>query len=204
MTGNERFRQAIRAIDAANAADPNEIEVRGRQRPKELAHAELMTEWVERLRPDANEALLLAARAHHIRRWTRPRSSYPDGRAGYLRWRRELYDFHADQVGQILAEVGYDDQTVRRVQDLVAKRNQPARGVSDDPDTRALEDALCLVFVETQFRTLASQLDDGEKIVDIVRKTVQKMSAEGRAAALSLPLDADERAIIERAAGSHS
>ena len=37
-------------------------EVRGERRPKELAHAVLMTEWVQALDPDADEAQLLAAR----------------------------------------------------------------------------------------------------------------------------------------------
>ena len=40
---DERFARAIAAIDAANADDPNTIVVAGLVRPKELAHAELMT-----------------------------------------------------------------------------------------------------------------------------------------------------------------
>src|SRR4051812_20101271 len=113
-----RFDRAIAAIDAANADDPNRIVVRGVERPKELAHAELMTEWVGRLRPDAGEALLLAARAHHIRRWTSPRSDYPEGRKGYLRWRTDLHKVHADAVGHILEAEGYDAATIARVQDV--------------------------------------------------------------------------------------
>jgi hypothetical protein len=194
-----RFRRAIEAIDAANADDPNRVVVRGEERPKELAHAELMTEWVERLRPDAPEALLLAARAHHIRRWTVPRSSYPEGRAGYLKWRRHLHERHAEDVAGILTSAGYDGDTVARVQALVAKRAQPARGVSDDADMRALEDALCLVFVETQFAELADRLDE-EKMVEVVRKTLAKMSDEAKALALSLPLRPDDLRLVEEAA----
>ena len=97
------FEQAIVAIDAANADDPNTIEVRGEVRPKELAHAELMTEWLARLDPDADEAQRLAARAHHLRRWTLPRALFPEGRAGYLRWRTVLKKQHAEEVGAILA-----------------------------------------------------------------------------------------------------
>ena len=77
---SDRLRQAFDAIDAANADDPNQIRVRGKLRPKELAHANLATEWVERLRPDAGDALRLAARGHHVRRWTIPRTEYPEGR----------------------------------------------------------------------------------------------------------------------------
>jgi hypothetical protein len=190
---DSRFDRAIAAIDAANADDPNRIVVRGEERPKELAHAELMTEWIGRLRPDAGEALLLAARAHHIRRWTVPRGDYPEGRAGYLRWRTGLHKVHADQVGLILTAEGYDEATIGRVQDIVRKRN-----LAKDADVQTLEDALCLVFVETQFRELADRLDE-EKMVDVVRKTLAKMSDHGKAFALAMDLPGPDRRLLELA-----
>jgi hypothetical protein len=188
-----RFDQAIVAIDAANADDPNTIVIDGVQRPKELAHAELMTEWVSRLRPNASEELLLAARAHHVRRWMVPRSSYPDGRAGYLRWRRDLHQRHAAVVGAIMTDAGYEATAIARVQDIVRKR-----GLGRDDDVQALEDALCLVFIQTQFAELAEKLDR-PKMVDVVRKTLVKMSEAGRTLALSLELPAEDRALIEEA-----
>ena len=194
---DDRLARAVAAIDAANADDPNTVvapaEEQGVTRPKELAHAELMTAWVSRLRPDASEALLLAARAHHIRRWVVPRASYPEGRAGYLRWRRDLHERHATDVGVILDEAGYDATMIARVQDIVRKRN-----LARDPEVQVLEDALCLVFIETQFGELAAKLDR-PKMVDVVRKTLKKMSAQGQAMALSLELPPDDRALIEEA-----
>src|SRR5437899_5560016 len=77
VASSERFARAIAAIDAGNADDPNVVAVRSRTGPKEILHAELVSEWVERLQPDAAEALLLAARGHHYRRWTVPRASVP-------------------------------------------------------------------------------------------------------------------------------
>lgn len=189
----QRFDRAIAAIDGANADDPNRVVVRGVERPKELAHAELMTEWIGKLRPDAGEALLLAARAHHIRRWMTPRSDYPEGRSGYLRWRTGLHKLHADEVGRILAGEGYDEATISRVQEIVRKRD-----LAHDPDVQALEDALCLVFVETQFHDLAARLDD-EKMVDVVRKTLAKMSDRGKAFALAIDLPGPDRDLLERA-----
>jgi hypothetical protein len=105
-------------------------------------------------------------------------------------------------VGRILSEVSYDADTIARVQTLVAKKDQPARGVSDDADARAMEDALCLVFVDTQLRSLADQLGDHEKIVEVVRRTLRKMSPAGLAAALELPLEDRDRALIEQAAAA--
>jgi len=169
-----RFERAIAAIDAANADDPYTIAVAGEERPKELAHAELVTTWVRRLRPDPSEELLLAARAHHLRRWAVPRASYPEGRAGYLRWRRDLHRIHARDVAEILQREGYDEASVRRVQDIVQKRN-----LKSDPEVQVLEDALCLVFLETQLDELVERLEP-EKAADVLTKTLEKMTPEGR------------------------
>jgi hypothetical protein len=190
----ERFARAVAEIDRANADDPNRIMVRGELRPKELAHAELVTEWVRRLDPEPSEALLLAARAHHIRRWMSPRSSYPTGRVGYLRWRRELHQFHADEVGQILQRTGYDDETIERVQRIVAKRD-----LGKDSEAQVLEDALCLVFIETQFDDVRRRLDR-EKMLDVVRKTLRKMSDEAIGLAATIDIAEEDRALILEAA----
>ena len=135
--------------------DPVRIVVRGEERPKELAHAELVTEWVRRLDPAPSDELLLAARAHHLRRWVIPRSSYPTGRSGYLRWRKAEHAQHAEDVARILDAAGYDDAAVTRVQDLVRKRGLGRDPATRDPDAQTLEDALCLVFLETQLTDLA-------------------------------------------------
>ena len=183
---------AFDAIDAANAGDPNTITVRGSVRPKEQAHAELAVEWVRRLVDDQSDALLLAARAHHVRRWEIPRSSEPEGRAGYLRWKRRLQQHHAAVVGEVLAGL-VDPAVVERVQSIVRKE-----ALRTDPEVQALEDALCLVFVETQFGELTDQLGE-DHMVDVVAKTLRKMSPSGRSAALELPLDESAVRIVGRA-----
>lgn len=188
-----RFDAAIAAIDAANAGDPHSIEVRGEVRPKELAHAELMTEWVRALDPHADEAQLLAARAHHLRRWSLPRSTYPEGRAGYLRWRTALRRQHSAEVAEILEGVGYEPEVVERVQAIVEKK-----GLGSDPAVQVHEDALCLVFLETQLADTVDRLGE-DKVLDVVRKTAAKMSPAGLARAADLPLRPQDHALIERA-----
>src|SRR5690606_7752304 len=111
--------------------------VDGVERAKELVHAEAMTAWVLRLSPDADEAQLLAARAHHLRRWAVPRSSYPEGRAGYLRWRADQKRRHAEEVAVLLRAAGYDESVVERVGAIVRKE-----GLAHDPAVQAHEDAL--------------------------------------------------------------
>jgi len=84
---------------------------------------------------------------------------------------------------------------VRRVGDLLHKRGL-ARG---DAEAQALEDAMCLVFLETQFHDLAQRLPEA-KLIDVTRKTLRKMSAEAIAEAVALPLDPADRRLLERAA----
>ena len=78
----ERFRAAIGRIDDANRDDPNREMHQGRECPRELLYAERMSAWLERLAPGAAEAVQLAARAQHIRRWEIPRNRYPMDREG--------------------------------------------------------------------------------------------------------------------------
>jgi Domain of unknown function (DUF4202) len=187
---------ALAAIDAANADDPNVITVDGVERPKELAHAELMTRWVRTLDPDCSEVQLLAARAHHLRRWTIPRASYPDGRSGYLRWRTALKRQHAEDVGTILRDAGYDEAAVDRVQAIVRKQ-----GLGQDRAVQVHEDALCLVFLETQLDDLADKLGD-DKTIEVLQKTAKKMSPAGLDAARGLRLSPPAAALLERALAS--
>ena len=72
---------------------------------------------------DADDAQRVAARAHHLRRWALPRSDYPEGRAGYLRWRTAQAKRHAAEVAEIVvAAVGYDDAFAADVSAIVAKK----------------------------------------------------------------------------------
>ncbi|MCH2169439.1 DUF4202 domain-containing protein [Myxococcota bacterium] len=193
--GSDRLSRAIAAIDAANADDPQVIVVHGKSRPKEQAHAELATTWVEALcdEPDGpSEVLRLAARAHHLRRWEIPRSTYPEGRRGYHRWRRDLQAFHADGVAAILEELDYGPAEVERVRALVTKQKL------SDPETQILEDALCLVFLETQFHELAERLDE-DKLIDVTRRTLAKMSSRAIACAGQLELAPGDLEKIQRA-----
>lgn len=194
LTGrSDRFRAAITAVDAANAGDPEVIVVEGAEVPKELAHARMMCDWVLRLDPDADELQLIAARAHHLRRWALPRSDFPEGRSGYLRWRTAQKKRHAADVGRLMADAGYGPGDTDRVAAIVRKQ-----GLADDPAVQTHEDALCLVFLGTQFDDLAGRLGQ-EKMVDVLAKTMKKMSPAGLAATAGVGLGDRARALLDRA-----
>ena len=191
-----RFAAALRRFDDANARDPNTELAAGSPQPRELLYARRLTDWVLRLQPDASEALRLAARCQHLCRWEIPRASYPMDRVGYLKWRAELKKFHAHKSAEILRELGYADGLVAQVHALNLKQNFP-----NDPDSRVLEDALCLVFLEFQFAELAARTDD-DKMINALRKSWQKMTEPARQAALKLSFGAREMALIQRALGA--
>ena len=195
MSNEQRFQEAIHRIDAANAQDPHTEVADGQEAPKELVYGQRMSAWVERLRRDAPEAVLLAARAQHIRRWAIPRDQFPIDRPGYHKWRTTLYKFHADEAAAILRDVGYDEETIARVADLLQKKR-----LKTDRDAQTIEDAAALVFLEHHAVEFALRDDMTEdKLVDILRKTWNKMSPDGRRAALSLNMPANLKSLIGKA-----
>jgi hypothetical protein len=176
----ERFTQAIRRFDAANGEDPEREVVDGVPVPKQLVYAQRMTAWLERYAPDASEALRLAARSQHIRRWVIPRDHYPMDLRGYLQWRTTLGRFHADTAATILRDVGYEE------------------GLKRDPEVQCLEDVICLVFLESYCADFAGQ-HDAAKALSVLRKTWNKMSERGRQVARAASLPPGVRRMIDAA-----
>jgi hypothetical protein len=189
----QRFEAALLRFDGENSRDPNSEVADGVSRPREWLYAQRLTKWVLQLCPEASEELRLAARCQHLCRWEIPRQSYPMTRAGYLQWRAALKKFHAQKAGDILRETGYPEEMIRRVQDLNLKSHFP-----DDPESRVLEDALCLVFLEFQLAGLAAKTD-ADKTINALQKSWQKMTGPARAEALKLNYGDREKALLERA-----
>ena len=166
--------QVFAAIDAANAADPRLED----GQPVELLYGQRMTAEQERLHPDAPDALAIACRGQHIERWMLPRDSYPDGREGYLHWRREQGRRHAERVMQIMAEAGYPPADAEAAGRMIRKE-----GIKRDPQVQALEDVACFTFISHYLGDFAPT-QEPEKLERIVALTARKMSPDARARAL--------------------
>jgi hypothetical protein len=188
-----RLARVIAEIDQANAHDPNAISVGGAEEPAELVYSRRMSAMLERFAPEASELLKIAAHAQHIERWTSPRSAYPDGRIGYLRWRNDLKNYHAERTGQLMSACGYGDAEIARVKALIKKEK-----LKYDADAQALEDVVCLVFLEDYLGEFAGKHDEA-KVIDILRKTWVKMSPKAQAAALKLKLTKQMSDVVSRA-----
>ncbi|HVW19702.1 MAG TPA: DUF4202 domain-containing protein [Opitutaceae bacterium] len=191
MTGPHA--QARSLIDAAHAGDPSRA---ADGRPAELVYAERMEAWVARLVPEAPPILRLAARCQHLERWSVPRASFPEGKAGYFAWRKSLYAKQSARARELLLAAGVPPAEAAEAEAWVAKS-----GLKTNPGSQALEDAACLVFLETEIGAFAAQHADypREKFVEIVRKTWRKMSGPAQALARGIALPPGLGAIVAEA-----
>jgi len=183
----------LSAIDRANAADPTLEQVDANCEPAALLYGQRMSQVLDEFAPEAGELLRIAVRGQHIERWKRPRKDYPEGRAGYLTWRRDAARYHAERVCELMAAEGYDAASMQRVASLIRKE-----AIKRDADAQTLEDVACLVFMRAYFSPFADKRTP-EELYRIVEKTARKMSPEGRRAALLLPLPAELVPAIEAA-----
>jgi len=188
-----KYQQVIHKIDQENAQDPNREFHDEKEFPKELIYSYRMTEWLNKMDPDASEELQIAARAQHICRWVIPREEYPMDRKGYHQWRTKLKEFHAAKTASIMKEFGYDEDTIDRVKSLILKKR-----MKTDPESQMLEDVVCLVFLENYFQDF-SQKHEEEKIKEIIQKIWRKMSDMGRTTASQLQLNPEAEKLIREA-----
>lgn len=176
------YAAARESIDAAHRADPS-LSTDGQ--PAELIYADRIEAWVQKLVPDASPLLLLAARCQHLERWQTPRNTYPEGRQGYLAWRRFLYTRQAQRAKELLLAAGVDAAEADDAYQWISKS-----GLKVNAGTQALEDAAILVFLENEIGDFAAQHADytREKFIHILRKSWRKLSPAAQQQALQLNL----------------
>ncbi len=166
----EMLETVLAAIDAANAKDPRSEA----GQPEALLYGQRMSQECARLFPEAAETLQIAARGQHVERWVLARSDYPEGRAGYLKWRRDLAVHHATRVSGFMGAAGFDVSARADVEKMLRKE-----GIKRDPKVQALEDIICFVFLKWYFAPFADKHPE-DKVQRIVEKTARKMSDAAR------------------------
>jgi tRNAThr (cytosine32-N3)-methyltransferase len=190
------YTRARELIDAAHAADPT-VDPDGQ--PAELVYAGQIEAWVAKLVPAASPLLRLAARCQHLERWSVPRATFPEGKAGYLAWRRSLYVKQAARAKELLLLAGVAPAEADEAATWVSKT-----GLKSNPGTQALEDAAVLVFLESEISAFAAQHAEypREKFIDILRKSWRKLSPHAQALAGTLTLPPDIAALVREATAS--
>jgi len=183
--------KAFEIIDQINRNDPNMEMVNGQAQPKEWLYGLRMSECLANFMPDAPSELQIAARAQHIKRWSVPRADYPMGREGYNNWRRGLGVLHANEAIKVAELVDCSQAQIEAIGRMLRKEK-----IKRDPLVQALEDVM--VFLTFYFSDFAAKHSE-EKIVRIVQKTWAKMSEQGHQAALKLPFNEPEQALLAKA-----
>ena len=148
------FDQTLVALDALHAEDPRQVEVQGESLPQELWHGRRMSAWLERLHASPDELTQLAVRGQHLQRWQVSRHEYPEGRVGYLTWRRDQGQRAGETTARLMQEAGYAPAEAERVSRMIRKQ-----GLGRDEGTQAVEDCACLVFLENYFGDFAKKVE---------------------------------------------
>ena len=189
------FTHVSQQLAALHAQDPRCKIFTGRSLPYEALYAQRMLHWTRTMQPEASEELLLAVDAQHLQRWLLPRESYAMDRKGYLLWREELKKIHAEKLADLMRTAGYPETSIQKASQLIRRKQ-----MASDPDGQTLEDAACLTFLELDFADLLAKTKS-TKMIEILQKTWKKMSAQGQALALQLPLGPAEQTLIKVALG---
>jgi hypothetical protein len=193
MPPDTPFHQTITALDALHAEDPRRVEVDGESLPMELWHGRRMSDWLETLHEAPDELVQLAVRGQHLQRWQVPRGEYPEGRVGYLTWRRDQGKRAGETTAALMIEAGYSAEEADKVARMIRKQ-----GLGRDEGTQAVEDCACLVFLENYFGDFSKQIDH-DHLIRIVQMTWKKMSPRAHELALGLPMSGEARALVEEA-----
>ena len=193
MPDKSPFQHAMAELDALHAEDPRRVEHEGTSLAHELWHAGRMSAWLERVVEEPSELMQLAVRSQHLQRWKIPRSEYPEGRVGYLTWRRDQGKRAGETTARVMQVAGYSATDAATVASMIRKQ-----GLGRDPGAQAVEDCACLVFLESYFADFSRQVEH-DHLVRIVQKTWGKMSSRARELALELSMSDEARAVIEEA-----
>jgi hypothetical protein len=198
MINSDQFEKAITTFDAYNLNDPHQEEYEGKLVSKEMVYAQRMSSRLSDFYPSAPEYLKLAAHCQHIGRWEIPRESYPMDKKGYLQGRNVLKTHHAKLAEQILISCRYDQGTIDKVKFLLLKKE-----LTTNPDTKILEDVICLVFIEHYLEEFAEK-HEPKKVIDILGKTLKKMSPRAIEEAGKIPVSEKIKILIQQALQARS
>lgn len=181
------FNAIISEIDKINNEDPNIID----SLPRELIYSKRMIDTLLKYNPDAEDDLKVAVYGQHIKRWAYPRSEYPEGRAGYLKWRQDLYKIHAALVFESILDAGGEQGFADSVKDIMVNK------VSGKGNSQLLEDTACLVFLEYYLDEFINKHTE-DKLISIIKKTWSKMSSSAHDAALKIPFTDKQSLLINK------
>ena len=189
----ELLKRGIDALVKRHQSDPNKESINGIDYPAELLYAQRMADALAKYVPDASKPLQLAAWSHHIMRWEVARSLYPMGKSGYYQWRQHVLKHQLKVTKDVLTEVGISSAEVDLVTTYMQKDNRRTC-----TEAQTVEDIACVVFVVYYLEAFAQKHSE-EKVIDIIRKTMLKVSEKGKVYLSKLALNSSLNALLAKA-----
>ncbi len=172
MITDEQYKIASGKIDNAHSGDISSVTENGIELPCELLYSMRMVQVLELFNPGSTYVLKLAVQCQHLQRWGIPRADFPFDRRGYHEWRRVVMDYQLNITSLILTETGINEADILLVSDTL--KNQ---GNKSHIEAQIIMDIACLVFLKWYMEPFASK-HQNEKVMDIMKKTIRKMSQE--------------------------
>lgn len=191
MISEAQYQKAKAKIDQEHSLDLSIQTDNGIEYPAELLYSNRMLSILDLVLPESNNVIKLAAQCQHLKRWQVPRDLYPYDRRGYHEWRRVVMDFQLEQTRIILSEAGIDDADITEITKILHEQ-----GNKLNRDSQVIMDTACLVFLRWYMEPFASK-HQNEKVADILKKTMRKMSSHGVKLIQKLELSSTSKQLIE-------
>ncbi|MDR3642698.1 MAG: DUF4202 family protein [Candidatus Doudnabacteria bacterium] len=137
--------------------------------PKDIKHFERTVYWLKQLRPEADEALCIAAFAHDTERAFRESSSHPAAGSSPKGFRdEEFLTYHQNKGAEIIADFlkqqNAPQEMTDRVQMLISKHE-----VGGNEDQNLLKDADSVSYFENQMNHFLT-----EKVAAVGKEKVRE------------------------------
>jgi hypothetical protein len=194
MITDEQYKKATEEIEKVHSTDISTETENGISYPAELLYSNRMLAILDLVSPDCSNAMKLAAQCQHFQRWGVPRSDFPYDRRGYHQWRRVVMEYQLKQMQQLLSEVTLDEEDIRWIMNTLRKQ-----GDKSDSDAQIIMDTACLVFLKWYMEPFAKK-HETEKVTDILKKTMRKISSSRHNLISKLDLPEPARQLLEQAA----
>lgn len=173
MITEELYRKTTREIDKVHVLDKSESEENGILYPAEWLYSKRMLMILDMINERSSFRLKLAVQCQHLERWGVPRSNYTYDRRGYHEWRRAVMDYQLKRTIETLSITGMQEDDIKWITNVLREQ-----GNKSNPDAQIIMDVACLVFLKWYMEPFSAK-HESEKVTDILKKTMRKMSDNG-------------------------
>lgn len=193
MITSQLYEIATAEIDKVHAEDASHETDDGIVYPAELLYSKRMLSVLDLVSPSGDYAMKLAAQCQHLQRWGVPRSDYPYDRRGYHQWRRVVMKHQLELTKSLLSRIEMDEADIHWILNTLREQENKR-----NPDGQIIMDTECLVFMKWYMTSFATK-HESEKVVDILKKTILKMSSKGVSLISNLDLPLQAKQMLEQA-----